>query len=312
MKSSNIYTTNEYIKKNPTLDKEDSPWKVEKIIPLVDMFIKDIDKKEIKLLDVGGGAGLILKEIADYIRKKGIKVKKYSLDLSPGMLKIQKKNNKDIKKLLNEDIKKTSLKNKEIDLTLMIDVLEHVPNPEEALKELRRISKYVIFKVPLEDNLSLNIINFIEKIHNAPEKVSVKAITDFFDSKMMLYELGLSYQNFNVLSYSLKEITLEKYRAVLTRKNLQDRDLFDLFLIKDSLKADVSEIVEKIRNSALIKKDLASLISEKLALLQKDKFFESEETIEELAVAKYNPKEFEEFKEKIKPILIEICKRFLL
>ncbi len=154
-------------------------------------------------------------------------------------------------------------------------------------------------------------INFIEKIINTPEKVSIKAITDFFDSKTMLYELGLSYQNFNVPSYSLEEIKLEKYRAVLTRKNLQERDLFDLFLIKDSLNADVELIVEKIKNSSLIKKDLVNLISEKLALLQENKFFESKEKIEALAVAKYNPKEFEEFKEKIKPILIEICEEFL-
>ncbi|MCX6741686.1 MAG: nucleotidyl transferase AbiEii/AbiGii toxin family protein [Candidatus Pacearchaeota archaeon] len=154
-------------------------------------------------------------------------------------------------------------------------------------------------------------INFIEKVFDSPKEVSVRAITDFFDSKKLMSDLNLSYSNFKVESYTLKEITLEKYRAVLTRKNLQTRDLFDLFLIKDSLKADVSEIVEKIRNSALIKKDLASLISEKLALLQKDKFFESEEKIEALTVAKYNPKEFEEFKEKIKPILIDICEKFL-
>ena len=87
--------------------------------------------------------------------------------------------------------------------------------------------------------------------------------------------------------------------------------MFDLFLIKDSIKADISEIVEKIRNSALIKKDLISLINEKLVLLQKDKFFESEEKIESLAMVKYNPKEFEEFKEKIKPNLIKICNKFL-
>lgn len=159
----NIYTTNEYIRKNPTIHEEDSVWKVEKIIPLVDIFLRDIAKKEIKILDVGGGAGLILKEISAHIRKKGIKEKKYSLDLSPGMLKIQKKNNPDIIKLLNEDIKKTSLKNKEIDLVLMIDVLEHIPNPEKALKELRRISKFVIFKVPLGDNLWHNTINTITR-----------------------------------------------------------------------------------------------------------------------------------------------------
>lgn len=162
-----------------------------------------------------------------------------------------------------------------------------------------------------EDKFIKVEINFIEKIFYGTPEVSVKSITEFFDSKELLESLNLSYKNFNVHSYSLNEIVLEKYRAILTRKNFQERDLFDLFLIKDSLNADIKFIVEKIKNSSLIKKDLVSLISEKLALLQKDKFFESEEKIEALAVAKYNPKEFEEFKVKIKPILIEICKIFL-
>ncbi|PIN93460.1 hypothetical protein COU54_02975 [Candidatus Pacearchaeota archaeon CG10_big_fil_rev_8_21_14_0_10_31_24] len=103
-------------------------------------------------------------------------------------------------------------------------------------------------------------------------------------------------------------ISLETDLIEKIRKKLQD---LDLFLIKDSLKADVSEIVDKIKNSSLIKKDLTNLMSEKLTLLEKDRFFESDEKIEELAVAKYNPKEFEEFKEKIKPKLIEICNKFL-
>lgn len=99
--------------------------------------------------------------------------------------------------------------------------------------------------------------------------------------------------------------------AVLTRKRLQNRDLFDLFLIKDSLKADIAEIVEKIKNSSLIKKDLVNLIDEKLALLQGNKFFESEEKLDEIAIKEYDKKEFEEFKHGIEPILIEICKSFL-
>ncbi len=168
------------------------------------------------------------------------------------------------------------------------------------------------FKIYYAENRFIKIeINFVEKIIDDPQEISVKAITDFFDSKELLFLLGLNLKSFNVLSYTLKEITLEKYRAVLTRNKLQDRDLFDLFLIKDSLKADAAEIVEKIKNSSLIKKDLIKLINEKLVLLQNNRFFESEEKIEELAIAKYNPKEFEEFKQKIKPKLIEICNTFL-
>ncbi len=155
-------------------------------------------------------------------------------------------------------------------------------------------------------------INFIEKIIDITQEVSVKAITDFFDSQKLMFDLNLSYKNFNVSSYSLKEIILEKYRAVLTRNRLQERDLFDLFLIKDSLKADVKEVVEKIRGSSLIKRELNSLIKEKLKLLEEGIFFKSNEKIEELAVLEYNKKEFEEFKQDIEPILIEICRKFLL
>ena len=168
------------------------------------------------------------------------------------------------------------------------------------------------FKIYYSEEKFIKVeINFIEKIINAPEKASIRAITDFFDSKTMLYELGLSYQNFNVPSYSLEEITLEKYRAILTRKYFQERDLFDLFLIKDSLNADVNVIVEKIKKSSLIKKDLTKLINDKIVLLQEGKFFESKEKVENLSIVQYDKKEFEEFKEKIKPKLIKICGNFL-
>lgn len=169
------------------------------------------------------------------------------------------------------------------------------------------------FKLYYSDKKFIKIeINFVEKIINKPEKASIKAITDFFDSKTMLYELGLSYQNFNVLSYPLDEIILEKYRAVLTRKNLKERDLLDLFLIPNSLSVKTEEVVEKIKSSSLIKRDLAKIINEKLTLLQEGNFFESEEKIEEIAIVQYNNKKFEEFKVRITPLLVALCKAFLV
>lgn len=151
---------------NPTLFEEDSPWKVSKIIPLVDRVISRIDRvqNEMKILDVGGGAGLILGAISSYIKEKhNVGVDKIALDLSPGALEIQSKNNPDLKRTLNEDIATTSLGDKEIDLTLMIDVLEHVKNPEKVLREVRRISDYAIFKVPLDGFLIGTIVNFITR-----------------------------------------------------------------------------------------------------------------------------------------------------
>jgi ubiquinone/menaquinone biosynthesis C-methylase UbiE len=158
----NLYLSDEYIKRYPSLHEENSPWKVSKILPLIDELLYRFDKNEINLLDVGGGAGLILSAVSTYIEQSyNIKVNKFALDMSPGILEIQKKRNPDLKKALKEDICKTSLASKEVDVTLLIDLLEHVSNPTEALKEVGRISKFAIFKVPLECSPFCGVLNFI-------------------------------------------------------------------------------------------------------------------------------------------------------
>jgi len=162
--SGKLYETDEYVDIFPTLFEEDSEWKLSKIIPLTDEWITQIGEniKTINLLDVGGGAGLILREVSSHIeRKYDKKVNKYALDLSGAALDMQQKRNPDLKKVLNENIADTSLKDKEIDLTLLIDVLEHLDEPDKALKEIKRISRFVILKVPLEDNLVTNLSNLI-------------------------------------------------------------------------------------------------------------------------------------------------------
>ncbi len=168
------------------------------------------------------------------------------------------------------------------------------------------------FKIYYETEKYIKIeINFIEKIINQPKEASIKAITDFFDSKELLFTLGLKQENFVVLSYPIEEMIIEKYRAILTRKALAERDLFDLFLIPNSLNVDIDEVVDKIESSSLIKKELGKLISDNLTLLNEGNFFNSREKIEDLAIIKYSPEEFTDFKKKIQPKLIKICKKFL-
>lgn len=159
-----LYQSDDYISKNPTLHEEDSQWKLEKIRPMLDRFLSLHREKKVVLMDVGGGAGIILKEVADYLRKTGGReTVKYALDLSPGMLEVQKRNNPDLALTLSADISQTQFKDKEIDLLLMIDIIEHVPNPTVALKELGRIAKFIIFKVPLDNNLFYRTQNWMEK-----------------------------------------------------------------------------------------------------------------------------------------------------
>ena len=110
-----LYQTDQYIRNHPLLHAEDSSWKIGQILPLVDSFIGYQKKPAVTVLDVGGGAGLILKAVSMYIENEhNVKANKIALDLSHEMLERQKRENPDLKRALNEDIRKTSLNNKEI------------------------------------------------------------------------------------------------------------------------------------------------------------------------------------------------------
>ena len=63
-KINNFYSRNTYVSKNPSMHEEDSTWKIYKIIPFIDECMKKLKKKRITILDVGGGSGLILREIS--------------------------------------------------------------------------------------------------------------------------------------------------------------------------------------------------------------------------------------------------------
>jgi hypothetical protein len=214
----NLYTSDQYIKDNPKLFEKDTHFKVKNIIPLVDIFLENINKTDINLLDVGGGSGLILKEVSDYINESyGINVNKFVMDLSPGMIKKQYESNSDIKKSLNEDICKSSLNDNEIDLTLMIDVLEHVIDPIAALTELKRISNFVLFKVPLENNLHFNIMNFVTKGKTKEENAKCGHI-NIYSFKELKYQIETYYGNLR--AYYFTNI----FKEVLERKKTSSEE----------------------------------------------------------------------------------------
>jgi len=149
-----FYSTDEYYRRNPSLHEEDSPWKIQCIMPLVALFVKLNNSRSIRVLDVGGGAGIILKVISEKLRQDyRVSVTKYALDLSPLMLARQKQTNPDIQAVYNVDLCENRLDNKFFDLVLMVDVVEHVLDSDKALNEVGRIGKFAVFNIPLEKNV---------------------------------------------------------------------------------------------------------------------------------------------------------------
>ncbi len=219
-----LYIEDGYLKKIPKLHEFDSPWKLKKIIPFIDKFMNNYKKDNITLLDVGGGAGLILKGVSVYIeRYYQISVKKYALDLSPEILEVQKKRNPDLKKALNEDIRNTSLENKEINLCLMIDVLEHIPKPHLALKELKRISEFIIFKVPIEDNFYYRIWNFLKKEERKQFFTQNSGHINFYNFYNLKHQIE-SYAG-TILEYNFTNVFEFLSNTPYYRKNMNFKDI---------------------------------------------------------------------------------------
>ena len=143
-----IYNDNSYIEKNPTLHTEDSEFKFQNIKRF--FFLFEVKNNKIKIIDIGGGAGLIGKLVLEYFLKNGVFVTFHSLDLSMEMLKIQRKNNPRIKKTFNCPINKCTELN--YDMVLMIDVIEHIEEKEDTAKILNKLGKNIIYNIPIEIN----------------------------------------------------------------------------------------------------------------------------------------------------------------
>lgn len=148
MMNNDIYNDGSYIEKNKTLHREDSLFKFQHIQKLLEQI--PISKK-VKVLDVGGGAGEIGRLVCEYFIKKDHEVEFYALDLSSTMLEVQKETNPYIKKAIQKDVMDIDIN--DFDITLMIDVIEHIPQNKEVAKKLNDISKYIIYNIPTEINL---------------------------------------------------------------------------------------------------------------------------------------------------------------
>lgn len=120
-----------------------------------ELLYKPIDS----VIEIGVGEGFFLSEFLNLTKAK-IAV---GTDISMPLLKIAQLNNPKLD-FYRADSKALPFKKKEFDLALLVDVLEHVKKPEKSLKEASRIASRVLIKIPLEDNLFMNIYKFFVKV----------------------------------------------------------------------------------------------------------------------------------------------------
>ncbi len=99
-------------------------------------------------------------------------------------------------------------------------------------------------------------INYVERFMNKIKQIKAKNILE--EKKIDAKEFSFLFPNNEVLletidtnAYDIKEIAIEKMRAILTRKGIKARDYVDLYMIEKRYKIKIenlkNEILEKTR-----------------------------------------------------------------
>ena len=209
-----MYTSGEYLQKNPTWDAEDAPWKVRHILDI--MKKNNIDP--VTICEVGCGAGEILVNLQRQL-SDGKQFVGY--EISPQAFEICKpKSNDRLSFKLGDILKKESY----FDLILLIDVIEHIEDYFHFLRELKSKSQYKILHVPLD--LSAQTILRISSILRDRSKVGH---VHYFTRELILkvleecgYDIIDEFypqKYYNLLSRSFKTRLAECPRRILSAIN---------------------------------------------------------------------------------------------
>ena len=153
-------------------------------------------------------------------------------------------------------------------------------------------------------------INFLDKCYFDPKKIKLIHINP--KSKYLIYPL----KNCEILSYDIKEVILEKFRAILTREIIQERDFFDLFLIQkefnEVFQLQINLLILKLKDSRLYfkeKKKLISLIGNFEQKFEKKNIVLSE--IKDMTLISFNEKEYSLFVEEVMSFIYKNIKNIV-
>ena len=137
-------------------------------------------------------------------------------------------------------------------------------------------------------------------------------INNIVPQDLFLKSIGYDLLNIKLKTYPLDEVIIEKYRAVLTRDSLKERDVFDLYLInkgrKEVLKIDNKLILRKIKSGFLISEVSKDNLVKNCRLLFDDNFNDSDDDIYRLTLIEIDKKDYEMFKKRLFNKLKKICK----
>ncbi len=141
MDYSDMYRNGEYLRKNPSWDVRDSPWKAGQILQMLQEH--NIHARTVG--EVGCGAGEVLANLQEAMGDDCIF---YGYDISPQAIEFCKPKANEKLHFFQRDLLEESGIN--WDVLLAIDVIEHVEDYTGFLRAIKEKAMYKVFHVPLE------------------------------------------------------------------------------------------------------------------------------------------------------------------
>ncbi len=200
-----MYTSGEYLEKNPAWHVEESPWKAKQVLRM----LAQSHLHPQTVCEVGCGVGEILKQLQATM---DVNCMFWGYDISPQALELARKRENEQLHFKLADI--TQEKDAAFDMLLIIDVLEHLENYLSFLRDLKSKSEYKIVHIPLD--LSVQMVlrrNGLLEVRQAYGHIH------YFTKELalqMLKELGYEVLDYFYTSSSI-ELPTHEFRNRLMR-----------------------------------------------------------------------------------------------
>jgi len=172
-----MYTSGEYLKKNPTWHVEESPWKAKQIMRMMKQGC--IEPRTI--CEVGCGAGEVLRKLQEQMDTTCLF---WGYEISPQAFELcQSRANEGLHFKL-ADIRQEQ--DTFFDLILIMDVIEHLEDYFSFLRDIKSKSDYKIIHIPLDlsvqsilrRNALLSVREAYGHIHYFTKDIALRALKD--------------------------------------------------------------------------------------------------------------------------------------
>ena len=141
MMAENIYTSGQYLEKNPTWHIEESAWKVRHILPM--MYRHHLVPDTV--CEVGCGSGEVIRLLQ---MRMSDACTFWGYDISPQAIEMCKERANERLHFKLADIRREQ--DGFFDLILVLDVIEHLEDYFSFLRDIKPKSQYKLFHIPLE------------------------------------------------------------------------------------------------------------------------------------------------------------------